>query len=130
MILSFAAHMARVRLRDRHQENLKKKLELLKAEQKVEEEPTEAPEYNLIEPKEESKEEAPESRYLYIYLFILYKKLILYILKKGYFPYDISFNVEKVVLLIMHFSCISVLKTVFCMNFLRQHLIKWLTFSS
>jgi len=29
----FAAHMARARLRDRHQENLRKKLELLKAEQ-------------------------------------------------------------------------------------------------
>lgn len=73
MIFSFAAHMARVRLRDRHQENLKKKLELLKAEQRVEEEPTEVPEYNLIEPKEEPKEEAPESRYLYVYLLILYK---------------------------------------------------------
>jgi hypothetical protein len=31
------AHVARARLRDRHQENLKKKLEVLKAQQKMEE---------------------------------------------------------------------------------------------
>lgn len=31
----FAAHMARARLRDRHQENLRQKLEMLKAQQGV-----------------------------------------------------------------------------------------------
>lgn len=31
------AHVARARLRDRHQENLKKKLEVLKAQQRMEE---------------------------------------------------------------------------------------------
>lgn len=33
----YVAHVARARLRDRHQENLKKKLEVLKAQQKVDE---------------------------------------------------------------------------------------------
>lgn len=37
IILLCVAHVARARLRDRHQENLKKKLEVLKAQQKVEE---------------------------------------------------------------------------------------------
>lgn len=38
LIFIFAAHMARARLRDRHQENLLKKLQVLKAEQGVAEE--------------------------------------------------------------------------------------------
>lgn len=36
-ILLCSAHVARARLRDRHQENLKKKLEVLKAQQRMEE---------------------------------------------------------------------------------------------
>lgn len=35
IILICIAHVARARLRDRHQENLKKKLEVLKAQQKM-----------------------------------------------------------------------------------------------
>lgn len=35
MFVCFLAHMARARLRDRHQENLRKKLQVLKAEQGV-----------------------------------------------------------------------------------------------
>lgn len=35
MMMMFAAHMARARLRDRHQENLRRKLQLLKQEQGV-----------------------------------------------------------------------------------------------
>jgi len=37
IILIYIAHVARARLRDRHQENLKKKLEVLKAQQKMDE---------------------------------------------------------------------------------------------
>lgn len=39
LLSQLKAHMARARLRDRHQENLRRKLELLKAEQGVEREP-------------------------------------------------------------------------------------------
>jgi len=37
ILLISIAHVARARLRDRHQENLKKKLEVLKAQQKMDE---------------------------------------------------------------------------------------------
>lgn len=57
------AHMARGRLRDRHQENLKKKLELLKQQQGVEE--NERIESSIKhEPEEEVKFELEEEKEL------------------------------------------------------------------
>lgn len=73
-IIFFLAHMARARLRDRHQENLKRKLELLKAEQGVEEtEPTESK--SVIEVKEEPNEEVPESRYMRVFILLCALKI-------------------------------------------------------
>ncbi|XKL67538.1 hypothetical protein PGB90_003029 [Kerria lacca] len=58
LLSQLKAHMARARLRDRHQENLKKKLELLKAEQGVERsEHTDSTEQKSTKVKIESEEE-------------------------------------------------------------------------
>lgn len=64
LLSQLKAHMARARLRDKHQENLRQKLELLKAEQRqqeqeIKEEPNEDPEAVTV--KEEAKSEKGES---------------------------------------------------------------------
>lgn len=56
--MCFQAHMARARLRDRHQDNLRKKLEVLKAEQGVEEEEGEGE----VEEGTASSAEEPEDK--------------------------------------------------------------------
>lgn len=52
----FIAHVARARLRDRHQENLKKKLEVLKAQQRMEES-----QYDAEEGRNRSREQIAKS---------------------------------------------------------------------
>lgn len=67
-VFALLAHMARARLRDRHQENLRRKLEVLKAEQGVEVEAGTEIKQELssessdeIEEKSEAKEESEGS---------------------------------------------------------------------
>ncbi|KAK7580577.1 hypothetical protein V9T40_001206 [Parthenolecanium corni] len=59
LLSQLKAHVARARLRDRHQDNLKKKLELLKAQQGVE--PSEQEAESRLEVKAESEEDAAEA---------------------------------------------------------------------
>lgn len=68
LLSQLKAHMARARLRDRHQENLRKKLEMLKSEQVETDEPmqtdqnTEEPSTSSIkhEPKEEENDDSSQ----------------------------------------------------------------------
>lgn len=65
LLSQLKAHMARARLRDRHQDNLKHKLQLLKAQQGVEvevkEEPTESSQEEDSQEGTEDKEEGEEA---------------------------------------------------------------------
>ncbi|XP_014290251.1 splicing factor Cactin [Halyomorpha halys] len=66
LLSQLKAHMARARLRDKHQENLKQKLELLKAEQRqqeqeIKEEPLDESEFKETIVRDEFKEEKEDS---------------------------------------------------------------------
>lgn len=66
LLSQLKAHMARARLRDKHQENLKQKLELLKAEQRqqeqeIKEEPTDESEQMEYVIRDDIKEEIEDS---------------------------------------------------------------------
>lgn len=56
------AHVARARLRDRHQENLKKKLEVLKAQQRMEESQYDPEESRNINREQIAKIDEPSDR--------------------------------------------------------------------
>lgn len=60
-IIKYAAHMARARLRDRHQENLRKKLEVLIAEQGVARTENEAEGSQAQESESTVKQDEPSS---------------------------------------------------------------------
>lgn len=59
--IKYAAHMARARLRDRHQENLRKKLEVLIAEQGVARAENEAEGSQTQESESTVKQDEPSS---------------------------------------------------------------------
>lgn len=59
--IKYAAHMARARLRDRHQENLRKKLEVLIAEQGVARAENEADGSQTQESESTVKQDEPSS---------------------------------------------------------------------